>query len=85
MGFLNGKISFRFFNENMNTELFVDILKKSKMKNLWGKGFILMIDNTPYRVSDKIVEHMKSTKIKEWKDWRSYSPDLNPIENIKYY
>ena len=62
---LNGKISSRFFNEDMNTDLHLDILKeKSEMRNLWGKGFILMRDNTPSHVSDKTVENMKSTKMK---------------------
>ena len=30
---LIGKISLRFFNENMNTELYVDILKEKKKRN----------------------------------------------------
>ena len=81
---LNWNISLRFFNENMNTDLYLDILKekKSEMRNLWGKGFILMRDNAPSHVSDKTAEYMKLTKMKEWKDWPPYSPDLNPIENI---
>ena len=68
----------------MNIDLYLDILKenKSEMRNLWGKGFILMRDNAPSHVSDKTAEYMKSTKMKEWKDWPPYSPDLNPIENI---
>ena len=63
---LNGKISLRFFNENMNTDSYLDILKekKSEMRNLWGKGFILMRDNAPSHVSDKTAEYMKSTKMK---------------------
>ena len=74
---LNGKISLRFFNEDMNTDLYLDILKekKSEMRNLWGKGFILMRDNAPSHVRDKTAEYMKSTKMKEWKDWPPYSPD----------
>ena len=68
----------------MNTDLYLDILKekKSEMRNLWGKGFILMGDNAPSHVSDKTAEYMKSKKMKEWKGWPPYSPDLNPIENI---
>ena len=52
------------------------------MRNLWGKEFILKRDNVPSHASDKTAEYMKSTKIKEWKDWPPYSPDLYPIENI---
>ena len=39
------------------------------MRNLWGRGLKLMRDNNPSHVSDKIKKYMKSTKIKEWKDW----------------
>ena len=41
-----------------------------------------MRDNGPYHVSDKTAEYMKLVKIKEWKNWPPYRPDLNPIENI---
>ena len=66
---LNGKISLRFFNENMSTDLFIDILeeKKSKMRNLWRNGFILMRDNSPSYVSDKTAEYMK---FQRWKNER---------------
>ena len=58
---LNAKISLRFFNENINTKLYVDILKENWSENLWGKGFILMRENAPSHVSDKTAEYMKST------------------------
>ena len=63
----NGEIRLRFLDENINSELYVNTLKekKSKMRNLWGKGLILVRDNVPSLVSDKTAEYLKSIKIKE--------------------
>ena len=41
-----------------------------------------MRDNTPSHISNKTTEFIKNIKMKEFKDWPPYSPDLNPIENI---
>ena len=81
---LNGKISLYFFNENMNTDLYLKILKEklNEMRKTWGKNFLLMRDNAPSHISDKTLEYVKSIKVKECRDWPPYSPDLNPIENV---
>ena len=51
------------------------------MKRVWGKGVLLMRDNTLY-INDKTTEFIKTIKMKEYKDWLPFSPDLNPIKNI---
>ena len=81
---LNGKVSLRFFNENMNTDLYINILKEknNEMNLICGKGYILMRDNAPSHISEKTIEFIKRAKINEWKEWPAYSPDLNPIENV---
>ena len=82
---LNGKVSLRFFNENMNTDLYINILKEknNEMNKIYGKGYILMRDNAPSHISEKTIEFIKRAKINEWKEWPAYSPDLNPIENVR--
>ena len=81
---LNGKVSLRFFNENMNTDLYINILKEknNEMNLICGKRYILMRDNAPSHISEKTIEFIKRAKINEWKEWPAYSPDLNPIENV---
>ena len=68
----------------MTSELYIKILneKSNEMKRVWGKGFLLMRDNTPSHISDKIVEFIKNIKNKICKDWPPYNPDLNTKENI---
>ena len=45
-----------------------------------------MRENAPSHASDKTAEYMKSKKMKEWKDWPPYSPDLNPFwKYMGYY
>ena len=51
-------------------------------KGLRKKRFLLMRDNVHSYISDKITELIKNIKMKEYKDWPLFSPDLNPIENI---
>ena len=67
---LNGKISLKFFNENMTSELYLKILneKNNEMKRVWGKGFLLMRDNAPSHISNKTTEFIKNIKMKECKD-----------------
>ena len=81
---LNGKVSLRFFNENMITDLYINILKEknNEMNKICGKGYILMRDNSPSHISEKTIEFIKRAKVNECKEWPAYSPDLNPIENV---
>ena len=81
---LNGKVSLKFFNENMNTDLYIRILKEknNEMNKICRKGYILMRDNVPSHISEKTIEFIKRAKINEWKEWPAYSPDLESIENV---
>ena len=81
---INGKIDLYFFTENMNSELYINILKEklSEMKRVGHKNFILVRDNAPAHVSEATQQFIKEKKINELKDWPAFSPDLNPIENV---
>ena len=59
----------------MTSELHIKILNEMKR-------ILLMRDNASFHISDKTTEFIKNIKMKESKDWPSYSPDLNQIENI---
>ena len=42
-----------------------------------------MRDNAPSHISDRKAEYMKSTKMKDLKDWHPYILDLNSIKDIR--
>ena len=81
---INGKINLYFFTENMNSELYINILKEklSEMKRVGHKNFILVRDNAPAHVSEATQQFIKEKKINELKDWPAFSPYLNPIEKV---
>ena len=81
---INRKIDLNFFIENMNSELYINILKEklSEMKRVGHKIFILVRDNAPSHVIEATQQFIKEKKINESKDWPAFSPDLNLIENI---
>ena len=81
---INGKIDLYFFTENMNSELYINILKEkfSDMKRVGHKIFILVRDNAPAHVSEATQQFIKEKKINELKDWPAFSQDLNLIENV---
>ena len=53
---IKGKISLYFFTENMNSELYINILKEKllEMIRVVHQNFILARDNTPAHVSEAI-------------------------------
>ena len=81
---INRKINLNFFIENMNSELYINILKEklSEMKRVGYKIFILVRDNAPSHVIEATQQFIKEKKINESKDWPAFSPDLNLIENV---
>ena len=81
---INGKIDLYFFTENMDSELYINILKEKlpEMKRVGHKIFILVRDNAPAHVSEATQQFIKEKKINELKDCPAFSPDLNPIENV---
>jgi len=74
------------FTKNLNADMMTEIYKKALIRSadMWfneTNEWVLQEDNDP--------KH-RSNKAKNWKlsenvhilDWPSYSPDLNPIENV---
>ena len=81
---INGKIDLYFFTENMNSELYINILKEKlpEIKRVGHKKFILVRDNASAHVSEATQQFIKEKKINELKDWPAFSPDLNLIKNV---
>jgi transposase len=70
------------FKENMNSDIYIDILKENLLafyKN--NPNLIFQDDNDPKHRSHKTIEWKKNNNINNL-DWPANSPDLNPIENI---
>lgn len=68
------------FNENMNATKYISILKENFL-NVYDKNKYFQYDNDPKHTSTKAKKFIADNKIKTI-DFPSYSPDLNPIENI---
>ena len=52
------------------------------MKTSINKIFILLRDNDSAHVSEATQQFIKEKMINELKYWPTFSPDLNPIENL---
>ena len=53
--------------------------KHSEMKNIWGKDFLLMRDNTPCHLREE-TKYSELNKILECKEWSPYISYLNLME-----
>ena len=73
------------FTENLDAPLMVNILKESLMRSanrLFPPGqWFFQQDNDPKHMSKLVQNWLNSSGI-DCMDWPSYSPDLNPIENL---
>ena len=73
-----------YFIENMNGELYWDILTKNLFTSatrILGRRWTFQQDNDPkHRV--KLTTILLQEKCLRVLDWPSYSPDINPIENL---
>ena len=78
-----GKVELYFFNNNLNTNLYIEILEFSlpEVNKIMKNSVILQFDKNLKHRSLKALEFCKENNIKII-DWQSNSPDLNPIENI---
>ena len=78
-----GKVDLYFFNRNLDTNLYIEILKFSlpEMNKIMKNSVTLQFDNDPKHKSLKALTFYKENNIKII-DWPSNSRDLNSIENI---
>lgn len=80
----NGLVGFHCFTENMNGELYRDILTKNLFTSatrILGRRWTFQQDNDPKHRA-KLTTILLQEKCPRVLDWPSYSPDLNPIENL---
>ena len=59
---INGKISFYFFTENINSKLYFNIFKQKKLpetKRIIHKNLILVRNNAPAHVSEATKKFLK--------------------------
>jgi hypothetical protein len=81
-----GAISLEIFEENLNAQRYLAILKKKKgeIDALYPDGYVFMQDGSPIHragiCTDYINEEMPQSLMSP--HYPSYSPDLNPIENV---
>lgn len=80
--YIGGLITFDIFKENMNSEKYIDILKKNFV-DVYNKNRYLIYqhDNSPIHTSKKTLNFIKENNITTMR-WPANSPDLNPIENM---
>jgi transposase len=82
---MNGKVTLKIFKENMDAKLYTKILEEkfSEVKDLFRSvsAWSWQQDNDPKHTSGLAKTWFKDKRIRLI-DWPSYSPDLNPIENV---
>ena len=74
---------FELFEGGINSHKFLDLMKRNLkfIKQAWGENILLVEDNWSGHKNAAAKEFYMKNKIR-CIEWPSYSPDLNPIENL---
>lgn len=61
---------------------YIEILKDNLLE-IWEPGFAFMQNNAPIHKVKKVMKWFENNGVVVT-DWPPYSPDLNPIEHLRY-
>jgi transposase len=81
--YIKGKSTLHCFRETMNADVYIGILREHipEVKAMLGNRFRWQQDNDPKHNSHRARAFLEEN-VPKVIDWPSYSPDLNPIENL---
>ncbi|GES89422.1 IS630 family transposase [Rhizophagus clarus] len=82
---VKGKIGMHMFIENLDHHLYRQILNEHLYDNanaMHGRRWVFQQDNDPKHTSCDVKSDLETHLLGRVLPWPSYSPDLNPIENV---